>query len=217
MRFSVVAPAAVVALVAAAASGAAAGGAPVPVTIVLEGVAAGQGIRGTFTASGPLCAEGTFVDGTAAPRGEKIRVKRVLTCGGRGDVVFVYDGVTENRDGEGTWKIFSATGEFAALRGKGSARNVATSYDPAKGTGTFRNTWSGIAAFDAVAPSPRRPRSGDFPPHPRRVAPAPTYSGSPSPRGTMSLRTASTTPRASPRRVASSPPGAEPSPQAVSR
>ena len=131
-----------------------AAGIPTRITIVLDGGSTGQGpIRGTFVATGLLCPSGTFSDGTAAPTGERVRVKRVLTCAdGSGEIVAVYDGVTENRDGPGTWKVFSGSGKFESLRGKGTTSNDSLTYDPTRG-GTFRNTWEGVGDFDRVAPT----------------------------------------------------------------
>ena len=113
----------------------------------------GRGISGTFAASAPLCAEGTFVDGTGSRNGTRIRVDRSLSCAdGSGGVTVVYDGVVEFLDGSGRWWVASGRGRFADLRGTGSTSNVSITHDPQTGSGTFRNTFTGVAAFDAVPP-----------------------------------------------------------------
>ncbi len=70
-------------VVAVLASGAtAAADTPETLRIVFDGRSegTGTGISGTFTASAPLCAEGTFLDVTGTRDGTRIRVQRSLSC-----------------------------------------------------------------------------------------------------------------------------------------
>jgi hypothetical protein len=84
-------------------------------TIVLhaESRGFGQGVQGTFETLSPLCPAGTFVDGRGVASGASVRVTRTLTCDdGSGTVGFDYDGVTENVNGPGRWRILSASGRY---------------------------------------------------------------------------------------------------------
>ena len=80
---------------------------------------------------------------------------RSFTCGdGSGSVSFRIGSFTaeEAADGGGTWTIVGGTGRYAALRGTGTWATVAVDLDRPGGP-SVRTRLTGIAAFDAQAPS----------------------------------------------------------------
>lgn len=144
---------AVVAVVAATAS-------PTQFQLVFDGhhgAPMGTGFRheGPFTAAAPFCSSGTVVDlqhlGTST-------ALRLNTCAdGSGTVTMrVTDYQAEHLpDGAGTWRITEGTGAYATLRGHGRWTTV-----PIGGENeSFRATLTGIADFDAVAPTITIPRA----------------------------------------------------------
>ncbi|MDQ2965543.1 MAG: hypothetical protein M3R57_06820 [Chloroflexota bacterium] len=103
--------------------------------------------KGTFTASPPLCASGSWLG-----NGEG---RRVFTCNdGTGTFTASFAGELEHRTGAtGRWTIASGTGNYAALRGKGTATIDFSTGDETTSPITFTDTWSGIVDFDATAPT----------------------------------------------------------------
>jgi hypothetical protein len=141
-----------VALVAFAAAASGQVAAPVPVALVMDGShpLTTRVHLGTFTAGPPLCPSGKFFD-TAV--GTTV-VTREFTCDD-GSGVFIGKMIDkielEHCTCEGgQWRIVSGTGAMAHLRGRGGRSNELLSGDPYP---IFRDTWSGIADLDSVAPA----------------------------------------------------------------
>jgi hypothetical protein len=110
---------------------------------------------GTFTAGKPFCASGTFVD-LVYDGLNGLDDVRLFTCGdGSGTVTLVAPTWCEHRvPYTESWRIVGGTGRYAELRGKGSYRgNPAGDFEQDPLTITFRSTLSGVADFDAVAPT----------------------------------------------------------------
>lgn len=105
--------------------------------------------RGTFTATEPICATGSWQghgDGT-----------RTFTCAdGTGTFLALFTGALEHVAGSTSpWSIIRGTGRYAALRGKGDG-HVDTSEGSDDSTGprpTFSDTWTGMVDFDTTAPT----------------------------------------------------------------
>ena len=132
-----------------AASGTASSTPPISVTIVQNGRFDEDRVRGTFDATAPMCATGRIEDVSHFDSGPTtVIAHRAHICGdGSGVLTFVLRGKAEHFDGTGTWEIERASGALTTLRGRGTYRNAAT------GEITFMNTWTGIVAFDDVAPT----------------------------------------------------------------
>jgi len=102
--------------------------------------------QGTFTASPPLCPSGSWLGNGAG--------SRVFTCADEsGSFTASFQGEFEHTQGaSGPWTITSGTGTYTALRGKGTA-----TIDSSSGVNSspiiFSDTWTGIADFDATAPT----------------------------------------------------------------
>ncbi len=108
--------------------------------------------EGTFTAGAPFCRSGTSVELPA-----RDVWKRRLTCDdGSGSLVVSY--AASSPDGSwlgpatSNWKILEGTGSYVGLRGKGSVRSEVLGGDPYE-FATWRGTFQGIAAEDAIAPT----------------------------------------------------------------
>jgi hypothetical protein len=110
--------------------------------------------QGTFTASGPLCAAGAAADTSHELRISEVAVRSFTCDDGSGSVVFRIGSFTaeEAADGAGTWAIVGGTGRYARLRGKGTWSTDGIGLDRPEGP-TVRTRLSGIAAFDASAPT----------------------------------------------------------------
>jgi len=121
---------------------------PTQVTMHLAGTHSTEADRheGTFTASPPLCASGNWLGNGAG--------SRVFTCtDGTGTFTASFAGSLEHRTGAtGPWTISSGTGNYAALRGKGTATIDFSTGENASPI-TFTDTWNGIVDFDATAPT----------------------------------------------------------------
>jgi hypothetical protein len=108
---------------------------------------------GTFTASPPFCRSGTVADlefhGSSA-------VTRSYTCGdGSGTMTMrsTTPAAEHETEGGGSWRILGGTGDYAALRGKGTWASARLAGDPADwSTVVFRSALTGIADLDDVAP-----------------------------------------------------------------
>jgi hypothetical protein len=121
---------------------------PVQATLHLAGIhpADVEPHEGTFTASVPLCASGSWLGSGGGTR--------VFTCkDGTGTFKANFAGEFEHTTGAvGPWTISGGTGNYAAVRGKGMAT---TDFSTGEKTSpiTFNTTWSGIIDFDATAPT----------------------------------------------------------------
>lgn len=108
--------------------------------------------EGPFTTSSPFCPSGTAKD--VASLGADVAT-RVFTCTSGGQFTARVGPLLSEHGGSGTWQIVDGTGAVANLRGMGTWRSVRSSsddfFDPAKIT--FRTTWDGVAAMDAVPPA----------------------------------------------------------------
>ncbi len=124
----------VAAILAATTTARVAAGAPSGVTIVETTTQRAPTVQGTFTATGPLCPAGTFVNKESA-----VTVFTTLTCA----------------DGSGTftlaapqaWKVDSGTGRYAKLWGEGTL-TLAELPD-----GNVVETLTGQADFDTTPPT----------------------------------------------------------------
>lgn len=128
--------------------------APSPITLALDGLhPLGATVhKGTFTAAQPLCASGTWLGNGVGGR--------VFTCAdGTGTFTATFDGELEHAQGaRGPWAIFEGTGQYADVRGKGTATvdsSTPTDGTPGAPEWTFNDTWQGVVDHDAVAPSIR--------------------------------------------------------------
>jgi hypothetical protein len=141
-------PALLVALIAIVGLGAAsamaaraASSAPKPFELVFTGEYAPNGdvepwLVGAFTSKAPFCVSGSV---TAA-------IAHHFECAdGSGSLTLelMYS----------EWSILEGTGQYAALRGRGTFRSETLSGDPWDFSGPFRSTFQGIAAADVVAPT----------------------------------------------------------------
>jgi hypothetical protein len=98
-------------------------------------------LAGSFTSNAPFCESGSAFDDwpEEAPLG-----RRFDCADGSGSIWLSL--VWTTLDGDGEWSILAGTGQYAGLRGKGTFRGEA--WDP-----TFRSTFEGFVAADAVAPT----------------------------------------------------------------
>jgi len=125
------------------------GATPTTIIFVLTGEEADEvsvgSHRGTFTSQAPLCGDGTWGSSGGS---------RIFTCSdGSGTFSASAAPVAELTEGTvGPWVIFSGTGHYATLRGKG----IATT-GPVSGVAPHRrwtSAWTGTADFDdTVGPS----------------------------------------------------------------
>jgi hypothetical protein len=97
---------------------------------------------GTFTSKAPFCESGSAVDVWS----EVLMGRRFVCADGSGSITLVL--VYRNIDGDGDWSILEGTGQYAGLRGRGTVRGEAWDWLP-----TFRSTFQGFVAADAVAPA----------------------------------------------------------------
>ena len=113
--------------------------------------------RGTFVASAPFCSSGVFWDITNDLL-QSVEDTRVYTCGdGSGTLTTAQEDWFEHKPPyTSTWRIISGTGRYADLRGKGSYVGgpplTGSNDDPDPFGVTYRCTYTGTVAFDAVAP-----------------------------------------------------------------
>jgi hypothetical protein len=116
------------------------------------------GVRhvGTFTASSPFCASGTFADLTNDFL-DSSADSRLYTCAdGSGTLTTQQEDWFELKPPyTSTWHILGGTGSFADLRGKGSYFGGpplgGNHEDPF--SVTYRSTYRGIVDFDVVGPT----------------------------------------------------------------
>jgi hypothetical protein len=116
------------------------------------------GIRhaGTFTASSPFCASGTFADLTNDFLDSWVD-SRLYTCAdGSGTLTTEQEDWFELKPPyTSTWRILGGTGRYADLRGKGSFLGgpplTGCPCDPLNVT--YHSTFSGIVDFDVVGPT----------------------------------------------------------------
>lgn len=137
--------------------------APTQVTLQLEGIHPPEADlhQGTFTASAPLCASGSWIGNGAGAR--------VFTCfDGSGTFTARFPGELEHSAGAtGSWTIMEGSGRYTALRGTGTAAidfSTGESVSPI----TFRDTWRGVVDFDTVGPSGSVTRVTVVRPHSQR-------------------------------------------------
>lgn len=137
----------------------AAGPQPVEITFVgAQGPAAWSELgwlhAGTFTASAPFCSVGTAADVVHEYPLPDVAVRKFTCDDGSGSVSLRVGPLTAEGafGGTGSWALVDGTGRYATLRGMGTWRTVAVD-DRDDGTGPFRTSLSGIAAFDVEAPS----------------------------------------------------------------
>jgi hypothetical protein len=128
--------------------------APSAITLALSGThPSGSTVhQGTFTAVPPLCTSGSWLGNGHGGR--------VFTCAdGTGTFTGAFDGELEHAQGaKGPWAIFEGTGQYADLRGKGTATidsSTPTDGTPGAPEWTFNDTWQGVVDSDPVAPSIR--------------------------------------------------------------
>lgn len=115
------------------------------------------GIRhtGTFTASAPFCARGTFVDRTFDAL-DGAEDTRVYTCADDSGALIVaaeayYEHNYPNTD---TWRVLDGTGRYVGLRGKGTFHGELLTGDVEDPhSTTFRSTLTGYADYDGSAPT----------------------------------------------------------------
>jgi hypothetical protein len=102
--------------------------------------------QGTFTASPPLCPSGSWLGNGAG--------SRIFTCAdGSGSFTASFQGELEHTQGAtGPWAITSGTGSYMALRGKGTA-TIDSSTGANSSPIIFSDSWTGVADFDATAPT----------------------------------------------------------------
>ena len=138
-------------------------GAPMQVTLHLDGIHPPDADRheGTFTASAPLCASGSWLgNGTG---------RRVFTCSdASGTFTAGFAGELEHRTGaSGPWTIVEGSGKYTALRGTGTGT---VDYSTGENVSpiVFNDTWTGVVDFDAIAPSAAVTRVQVARPHARR-------------------------------------------------
>ena len=108
--------------------------------------------EGSFTATAPACASGHAAD---LPFVQEMAVLREFMCeDGSGSFTALLDPTIAEHGGPGVWKIIGGTGRYATLRGRGAFEGALLGGSPTDETGvTFRTIWTGVAAFDDVAPT----------------------------------------------------------------
>jgi hypothetical protein len=102
--------------------------------------------QGTFTAQPPFCPSGIWIGNGSGTR--------TFTCDdGTGTFTASFDGNLEHTQGRsGPWSIVAGTGKFVTLRGFGTG-HVDSSTGTTQPDVVFRDTWTGIADFDATPPT----------------------------------------------------------------
>jgi hypothetical protein len=122
--------------------------APTQVTLHLAGThpVSSEGHEGTFTASAPLCAAGSWAGSGAGAR--------LFTCSdASGTFTARFEGDLEHTTGAtGGWTIIAGSGKYTTLRGQGTGT---VDYSTGEGVTpiTFSDTWAGVVDFDATAPT----------------------------------------------------------------
>jgi hypothetical protein len=104
---------------------------------------------GAFTSKAPFCESGSTVD-------VDIDVRRFACADGSGSItleaLFTGNPLANFLD-EGEWSILEGSGQYASLRGRGTFREEILSEDFSAFSFTFRSTFQGVVAEDAVAPT----------------------------------------------------------------
>ncbi len=106
----------------------------------LDDVGGGMWLAGAFTAKAPFCESGSAVD-------LDLGVRRFVCADGSGSITLEapFGAIA------GDWRILEGTGQYAALRGRGTSWEEMLSDDP--WFGEFRSTYQGLVDADAVAPT----------------------------------------------------------------
>jgi hypothetical protein len=113
---------------------------------------------GSFTASSPFCASGTFEDLTNDYLNSSGDTRTYTCADGSGTIVTEQETWYEHKSPyTSTWRILRGTGGYAGLRGKGSFVGeppLTGSNDGDDPSGvTYRCTFHGVVDFDVVAPT----------------------------------------------------------------
>jgi hypothetical protein len=111
--------------------------------------------RGTFSASAPFCASGTFVDLSNDFLNSFQDTRRYTCSDGSGTLITLQEHWYEVKlPFTDTWSIVSGTDRYANLRGRGTFRGeILTRNGDDPLAITFRSVMRGLVAFDALAPT----------------------------------------------------------------
>jgi hypothetical protein len=99
---------------------------------------------GTFTSKAPFCESGSAVDVWS-----DVSFGGRFGCADGSGSITLRIGNPDGESGDSDWGILEGTGQYAGLRGRGKVRGE----DWTELFSTFRSTFQGVVAADAVAPT----------------------------------------------------------------